>query len=216
MPAMITHVTGFARYLVIDALTAATSCAREDCGTMINMGNKRKPRASQDISEADRQLFRDAVGPLRRTPALKPAPRNAPPPPRARMLENDESLVIHDLLATLDPAVMETGAELAWLRDGHSPQILKKLKRGHYSIGDELDLHHMTADAARASIRHFLDDAVDSGRGCVRIIHGKGRRSGPGGPVLKGLTDHLLRRNKRVLAFASAPPAEGGTGAVLV
>lgn len=132
------------------------------------------------------------------------------------MLERDEALVSHDLLADFDPAVMETGAELAWLRDGHSPQILKKLKRGRYSIGDELDLHHMTADAARATIREFIDDAVTHNHACVRIIHGKGRRSGPGGPVLKGLTDHVLRRSKRVVAFASAPPAEGGTGAVLV
>jgi DNA-nicking Smr family endonuclease len=50
----------------------------------------------------------------------------------------------------------------------------------------------------------------------VRIVHGKGWRSGPGGPVLKGLTDHLLRRRADVLAFASARPADGGTGAVLV
>lgn len=132
------------------------------------------------------------------------------------MLERDEAMVSRDLLAAFDPAVMETGAELAWLRDGHSPQILKKLKRGRYSIGDELDLHHLTADAARASIRDFLDEAVAQRFGCVRIIHGKGHRSGPGGPVLKGLADHVLRRNRRVLAFASAPPAEGGTGAVLV
>jgi DNA-nicking Smr family endonuclease len=51
---------------------------------------------------------------------------------------------------------------------------------------------------------------------CVKIIHGKGLRSRAQGPVLKRLVDGLLRRRGDVLAFASAPPAEGGTGAVVV
>ena len=164
----------------------------------------------------DRQLFREAVGPLRRLPKTTPVPSAPPPPPRARMLERDEAAITGELLQAFDPAVMETGAELAWLRDGYSPLLLKRLKRGQYSIGDELDLHRMTMDAARGAIAEFLGEACRHGIGCVRIIHGKGWRSGPGGPVLKGLTDHLLRRRKEVIAFASAPPAEGGTGAVLV
>ncbi len=177
----------------------------------------RKPKTARAaISEEDRRLFLDAIGPVQRVHAVETAPKKAPPRPRARMLEQDEARVSEDLLADFDPAVMETGAELAWLRGGYPPSILKKLKRGRYSIGDELDLHHMTAAAARASIHDFLDEALDHGHGCVRIIHGKGRRSGPGGPVLKGLTDHVLRRRRQVVAFASAPSAEGGTGAVLV
>lgn len=183
---------------------------------MMSMSSKRKSRPKQIISDADSQLFRDAVGPLRQMPTAKPGPRPTPPRPQTRMLDRDEALVSRDMMADFDPEVMETGAELAWLQDGHSPQLLRKLKRGHYSIGDELDLHHMNAAAARASICDFLDEASEQRIGCVRIIHGKGYRSGPGGPVLKGLTDHLLRRHKRVLAFASATPAEGGTGAVLV
>jgi DNA-nicking Smr family endonuclease len=50
----------------------------------------------------------------------------------------------------------------------------------------------------------------------VRVVHGKGLRSGARGPILKQLTDRLLRECTDVLAFASAPPALGGTGAVLV
>jgi DNA-nicking Smr family endonuclease len=55
----------------------------------------------------------------------------------------------------------------------------------------------------------------------VRIIHGKGSH-GPasiassGMPVLKNLVDRLLRQRADILAFHSAPPAQGGTGAVLV
>jgi DNA-nicking Smr family endonuclease len=50
----------------------------------------------------------------------------------------------------------------------------------------------------------------------VRIVHGKGLRSKAAGPVLKVLTDRLLRRRDDVVAFASAKPAQGGTGAVVV
>ena len=51
---------------------------------------------------------------------------------------------------------------------------------------------------------------------CVRIVHGKGLRSGSAGPVLKRMTDRVLRRRDDVLAFASARPAQGGTGATVV
>ncbi|MEO5625059.1 MAG: Smr/MutS family protein, partial [Dokdonella sp.] len=51
---------------------------------------------------------------------------------------------------------------------------------------------------------------------CVRIVHGKGLRSKAAGPVLKQLTDSMLRRRADVLAFTSARPAQGGTGAVIV
>lgn len=182
---------------------------------MTGMNRKPTPRNSS-VSDGDRRLFLDAVGPVKRMPSVQPKPRRPPPGPRARMLERDEARVRDELLAGFDPSIMETGAELAWLRDGYSPSLLKRLKRGRYSIGDELDLHHMTAAAARATILDFIDESIAGGMGCVRIIHGKGRRSGPGGPVLKGLTDHVLRRCRQVVAFSSAPPAEGGTGAVLV
>jgi DNA-nicking Smr family endonuclease len=50
----------------------------------------------------------------------------------------------------------------------------------------------------------------------VRIIHGKGMRSGPRGPELKHAVNTLLRRADPVLAFASARARDGGTGATLV
>jgi DNA-nicking Smr family endonuclease len=52
--------------------------------------------------------------------------------------------------------------------------------------------------------------------GCVRIVHGKGLNSGTGVPVMKNLVDRVLRQRGDVIAFHSAPAAQGGTGAVLV
>ena len=51
---------------------------------------------------------------------------------------------------------------------------------------------------------------------CVRIVHGKGLRSGHRGPVLKGVVSALLRNTGAVLAYVSARPVDGGTGALYV
>jgi DNA-nicking Smr family endonuclease len=177
------------------------------------MSRRDPPAPDQD----DIALFREAVGPVRRIEHAPPASEKPRPKPRAHMREADEAAVTGDLLhGEHDPAVIEIGEELGYLRQGHSPKLLRRLKRGQFSIQGEIDLHHMNAEAARACILELLDEAHAEGWRCVRIVHGKGLRSRPGGPVLKGLTDRILRRRSDVLAFASARPAQGGTGAVVV
>jgi DNA-nicking Smr family endonuclease len=93
---------------------------------------------------------------------------------------------------------------------------LRQLKRGLFSIADEIDLHQMTAAVAREAVKLFLDESRRDARLCVKLIHGKGLRSRAEGPVLKRLVDGLLRRRADVVAFASAKPAEGGTGATVI
>ena len=83
-------------------------------------------------------------------------------------------------------------------------------------ITDSLDLHSFSPKDIRAVVEAYLAAAHEKGFEIVRIIHGKGLRSKAGGPVLKGLTDRLLRRRDDVVAFASARPMQGGTGAVVV
>jgi DNA-nicking Smr family endonuclease len=52
---------------------------------------------------------------------------------------------------------------------------------------------------------------------CIRIIHGKGKRSRNNkGPVIKTKVNHWLRQRDDVLAFCSARPIDGGTGAIYV
>ena len=74
----------------------------------------------------------------------------------------------------------------------------------------------MNAVAASQHLSAFLGYAVSRELRCVRIIHGKGLRSGQRGPVLKNAVNAQLRRTDAVLAFASARPVDGGTGATLV
>lgn len=169
------------------------------------------------VSAEDLRLFEEAVGKVRRLNrefAVSERPRPAPEPTQSLL---DEAQVPRELMGSaIDPATIEVGEELSYLKPGLSPRLLRRLKRGHFSIADEIDLHQMTAEVARAAVKVFLDDSQRAARLCVKIIHGKGLRSRSQGPVLKGLVDGLLRRRADVLAFASAPPAKGGTGAVVV
>jgi DNA-nicking Smr family endonuclease len=178
-----------------------------------------KPAAPTRPSEDDLALFHEAIGPVRRieveeAAAAASAPR---PAPRPRQREADERQAgEHFRLRPFEFAIDSFGDGLEYLAAGHSPRILKELKRGQYAVQDELDLHRMHAGLADECIRVFLAEANQRGFRCVRIIHGKGLRSKDSTPVLKLLTDKVLRFRADVLAFASARPAEGGTGAVVV
>jgi DNA-nicking Smr family endonuclease len=176
-----------------------------------------KPGAPAPIHDDDSRLFREAIGDVRPLDPVQPPPATVKPEPYPHMLEADEAAVPSELLdMAFDPAVLEIGEELSYLRDGYPPKLLRQLKRGQFSVQDDIDLHQMNAAAAQASIVMFLAEAKQQGLRCVRIVHGKGLRSRSAGPVLKALTDRMLRRRDDVIAFSSARPAMGGTGAVVV
>lgn len=171
----------------------------------------RKP----DPAEDDHALFLSAIGDVRRLEDA-PDPPSAPKPrPRARMAEQDEAAARETFRHALDASLLEAGDALAYRRDELPARSWQRLKRGELSAQEELDLHGTDARTAEALLRAFLNDARRHGVGCVRVIHGKGLQSG-GLPVLKNLVDRMLRHRADVLAFHSAPPAQGGTGAVVV
>lgn len=124
----------------------------------------------------------------------------------------DELLDETDNLGDLD---VESGEELRFIREGYAPRLLRRLRRGHYSVHGHLDLHHMTRETAKTALLQFLNDAIIERLGCVRVVHGKGLRS-PNKPVLKQMTNQLLRRHKGVVAFTSCRQIDGGTGAVVI
>jgi DNA-nicking Smr family endonuclease len=171
----------------------------------------------QRPSEEDIRLFHQAVGPVRPLVHGRHHPdRPGPPPvPAQRLL--DEERVLRELLSDgLDTADLETGEELLYVRDGLPYALLRRLRRGQFSVCTELDLHGMTVDEARTALGAFLTDARRASRRCVRVIHGKGNRSPLGQPVLKQKVNRWLRQRDEVLAFCSARPVDGGTGAVYV
>jgi DNA-nicking Smr family endonuclease len=170
------------------------------------------------VPHDDAALFRDAIGPVRPLAEVAPAPRKPPPAPRARMAERDELGARSEFQRGLDAqlALLQAGDTLSYQRPSLPAPVFKRLKRGQFSVQDELDLHGATALQAESLLRQFLKQARTHDLGCVRIIHGKGLQSADGAPVLKNLVDRLLRQRNEVLAFHSAPAAQGGSGAVLV
>jgi DNA-nicking Smr family endonuclease len=169
------------------------------------------------ISTRDRELFRDAVKdvlPLKQDKIL-PFQQHLAPIPRQR--RRDESLVIRDMMSdAFEPAELETGEELLYLRPELQKRLLRHLRQGRFSIGAELDLHGMNVPMARYALAGFLEKCERNNIRSVRIIHGKGRGSYHKEPVLKGKVNTWLQQREDVLAFCSARSADGGTGAVYV
>lgn len=178
---------------------------------------RKRQRLSPQVTDADRELFEQAIGPVRRLEPAEPEQERPRPAPEPRQFELDEARVLDELLTmSIDPAEIEIGEELSYLRDGFRPELLKRLKRGTFSVQDEIDLHQMTAEVARSVVVEFLAEAHRRGLHCVKLIHGKGLRSKAGGPVIKRLVDKMLRQRDDVVAFASARSEQGGTGAAVV
>lgn len=164
-------------------------------------------------------LFRAAmrgVRPLRHARARQ-ATAHPKPPARARFARAERRAVLAE---SLQPpgALIDTqpGDELIYRRPGVPDTVIRRLRRGEYRIEAELDLHGLNGRQAGEQLGVFLAHALRRQLRCLRIIHGKGMRSGPGGPVLKKTVNTLLRRAEPVLCFASAHPRDGGTGATLV
>ncbi|WP_018864258.1 MULTISPECIES: Smr/MutS family protein [Thioalkalivibrio] len=165
----------------------------------------------------DADEFLRAIGDVRRLQHDQADTGKPRPPARARQRDRDEAAAHADWLSDpIGASDLQPGDELRYARNGISQRVFRKLRNGHYRVEDELDMHGMFAEEARQAIALFLDQARERGRLCVRVVHGKGMRSRQKGPVLKGLTDHWLRQRQDVLAFCSAPPTDGGTGAVYV
>lgn len=165
----------------------------------------------------DARTFREAVRgarPLRHPPRVSHRNR---PPPRARFRRADQAAVLEESLALSAAELeVESGDELSFRRAGVQDGVMRKLRRGHYRVEAELDLHGLVVDEAREALRSFLARAVARHQRCVRIVHGKGLGSGPRGPVLKKAVNLILRKAAPVVAFCSARQIDGGTGAIYV
>jgi len=177
-------------------------------------GNDGRDDIAHDDDDA--ALFRDAIGPVRALPPVPEPPRKPPPRAVPRMAARDHEAAIGEFRRAMAADVLEAGDALGYRRAEVPGRVLQRLRNGQYAAQDELDLHWSDAAQAEALLRGFLAQSRAAGLGCVRIVHGKGLHSDTGVPVLKNLVDRMLRQRSDVLAFHSAPAAQGGNGAVLV
>jgi DNA-nicking Smr family endonuclease len=171
--------------------------------------------AGEDGDEA--RLFRDAVRGVKPLANGQSAPRPPGARPRARFARADRAAVLRESLDAggTDPA-LAGGEELVYHRPAVQPGVLRRLRRGEYRVQREIDLHGLTVAEAKHALRQFLIRALEDQVRCVRVIHGKGLRSGNRGPVLKLAVGSVLRRTGAVLAYVSARQVDGGTGALYV
>ena len=190
-----------------------------------------KHRTSHPIPEApalaEAEVFRAAVRdvkPLTHKPKAAALIPGATKPRRRRKPAPDKVELSADM-PLIDPSTADGGSPegglqgstaLLFQRGGVRTQVIRRLRRGLIPIEDELDLHGLNQTAARDLLAEFLQNTRSAGIRCVRIIHGKGYRSGARGPILKIAVDLWLRRHLDVMAFSSARPIDGGTGAVYV
>ncbi len=165
----------------------------------------------------ERDLFRKQMRDVKRLQAKERHSSRPKPRPTARFTRADQQEVLREsLMPPADEAALSTGDELSFRRPHVPEAILTKLRRGHYAVDAEIDLHGLTALEAKGALRDFIAESLERRMTCVRVIHGKGRRSGPRGPVLKNMVNHWLQRSNAVLAFGSARAVDGGSGAIYV
>lgn len=168
------------------------------------------------LSDEELREFRDAVADIKPLPSksLRHRPK---PRPQARFARAAAAQVLQESLhGNPDPEEAMLGKGLYFARPGVQQSVLRKLRRGQFSVGAVLDLHGLRSEDARRALAEFLQEMHGKGLRCARIIHGKGYRSGPRGPVLKQKLNVWLQQREDIIAFCSARPVDGGTGAVYI
>jgi DNA-nicking Smr family endonuclease len=163
--------------------------------------------------EAD---WREGVRPLSFTPRVEPErPRPAPVP--RQKLADERAILAGELLAPLElEDWLEADESTHFLRPGVPRRVLIDLRRSRWALQGEIDLHGLTRIEARQALSAYLARARRQGLRCIRVIHGKGLRSPGGFSVLRHLSRRWLAQRDEILAFCEAPPARGGSGALIV
>ncbi len=167
------------------------------------------------MSDDDADLFRRSVGKVHpmRNDRVEGRPAGGPPPNRPATPARPRTTLPEPFPGGDGPAPEDS---LSHAVPGLPSATLARLRRGRFPVEARLDLHGATAARAAHLLEAFLDAAGRRGQRCVHIVHGKGYRSPDGRPVLKGRVAAWLHGRADVLAYVSATPADGGTGAMYV
>ena len=183
---------------------------------------EREKRERVDREEAN--VFHSA------TKGIKPIPesdRYVPPmaripvrgaPARPRTVEEDNAAVLRESLSDQFDVegLLDDDPTISYSAPGVGPDVARKLRKRHWPVQDELDLHDMNRETARDQVGDFLRRAMKRGLRCVRVIHGKGYGSAGGEPVLRPMVHSWLVQKDEIVAFCVANKADGGHGALIV
>ncbi len=177
--------------------------------------NPKDAAADMDLARAFADVAPLASGNRARLPKMP-----ASTVPIKRLADEADALAASRHSVGSSPEAWDVGREMESEQTFHRPglgiDVVSKLRRGHWVVQSELDLHGHTSEEARNALAVFLAEARSHGWRCVRIIHGKGLSSPNREPVLKAKVRRWLTRRDEVLAYSEAPPHGGGSGALLV
>ncbi|MCV2364154.1 Smr/MutS family protein [Paucibacter sp. DJ1R-11] len=176
--------------------------------------------AAARLAEQERRIFELSIGPVTRLAASQQRVMHRLPPPAPEPLqrEADERQVLLQALSDdfdVD-TLLETDDTLSFRRPEITQEVVRKLRRGHWSLQAQLDLHGLRRDQAREALGQFVQDSARRGLRCVRVVHGKGNGSPGREPVLKARVRRWLVQKDQVLAFVQARASDGGSGALMV
>jgi DNA-nicking Smr family endonuclease len=171
----------------------------------------RRSRAATEFVDAVKD-----VTPLAASPRAQHARPPHPPQPLSRLRDDKEVLAASVSDDVDHESLLDSDESLQYAAPGIGPDVLRRLRRGEWTLQAQIDLHGHRVDEARVALAEFLRDSVKRGLRCVRVVHGKGLGSLGKVPVLKGKVRHWLRSRDEVIAFCQARAADGGAGAVMV
>jgi len=144
-----------------------------------------------------------------------PRPSHPPPDDEKEAMDHLRDLV----RGSVEMDISFTDEYIEGCVKGLSRKTMKKLKRGELPVQDFVDLHGFTKQEAEVELKEFLIRSYKLGFRCVLIVHGRGLNSPESLPVIKEGLPRWLGQGpirKLVLAFATARPYDGGTGAIYV
>ena len=170
-------------------------------------------------------LFRTALGGVKKIPESNRYVANAPPginvtirPKRQLSQAEDDAAVLRESLSDQFEVdhLLDDDPSLSFTRAGVGSDVVRKLRKNHWPVEDELDLHGMRRDTARDQVGDFLARALRRKLRCVCIIHGKGLGSAGGEPVLRSMVHSWLEQKDDVIAFCAANVDGRNHGALIV
>jgi DNA-nicking Smr family endonuclease len=115
-------------------------------------------------------------------------------------------------------AVERLGERAEGLAAGIDRKHLVRLRRGEVPVDLRVDLHGLLAKEARRRLAAEVERAQAAGLRCVLVVHGRGLHSEGPAVLREGVAEWLSAAPLagRVMAFASARPEHGGSGATYV
>lgn len=172
------------------------------------------------LTDEEKALFAQAmadVNPIHPSTQKVSIQSDKKQPPLVRKKRTPQSANISTKELFEEPAEKVSAHEsLFFQRYAMSKSDLKALKSGSFRYNWTIDLHGYTELEAEKQLLSFLNDALQHRQKHLLIVHGKGYHSDTDQPILKNLVNQVLRSWPNIIAFCSAKPKDGGTGATYV